>query len=543
MSFVHKFKDRGVSQMKKTLSALALSIAITPLGAAVYAEENTVEKQAGPYLNVQLLGVNDFHGQIDITRNVAGQPVGRADYLASYLKQREAENENTLLVHSGDMVGASSPTSALMQDEPTVEIMNELGFDVGTLGNHEFDEGVQEMMRLIDGGRHEKTGDFEGANFPYVAANVIDKETKENILPSYVIKNVKGAKIGFIGVVLSDTPDIVTPSGTAGIEFTDEAEAINKAAKELKKKGVESMVVLAHNPVEQTSTGEVFGELADMANTVDDEIDVMFGAHNHRNVNATVDGKLLVQAYSYGTAFADVDVKIDRRTKDIVEKKAEIVTTFQKGITPDVKITEIVKKAEEQVAPIINEVVGNAGTLLSGTDAYNGESVLGNVIADSMTEQTGTDFAFMNPGGIRDVINPGEVTWGELFNVQPFGNDLVTMTLTGAQIKELFESQWSTGREKMLQISGLKATFDMSKPIGERAVSMVKEDGTPVEAAQEYTVTVNNFMAGGGDGYTVLLEGKNQTINVTDLDALVNYFKKRETVTAQIEGRIVKINQ
>jgi 2',3'-cyclic-nucleotide 2'-phosphodiesterase (5'-nucleotidase family) len=530
-----------LGRMKKTLSAIALSLSLTPIGAAVHAEESS--NGVGHYLDVQLLGVNDFHGQIDITRKVAGQEVGRADYLASFLKEREAENENTLLVHAGDMVGASSPTSALLQDEPTVEIMNELGFDVGTLGNHEFDEGVDEMMRLINGGSHPKTGEFEGADFPYVAANVVDKETQKPILPPYTIKKVKGVKIGFIGVVLSDTPDIVTPSGTAGVEFTDETEAINKAAKELKKKGVKAMVVLAHNPVEQSSTGEVSGELAEMANTVDDEIDVMFGAHNHRNVNAVVDHKLLVQAYSYGTAFADVDLKIDRRTKDITEKKAEIVTTFQKGVTPDAKITEILKNAEEQVAPIINEVVGNASKLLSGESTYSGESVLGNIIADSMKEQTGTDFSFMNPGGIRDVINPGEVTWGELFNVQPFGNDLVTMTLTGAQIKELFESQWSTGREKILQISGLKATFDMSKPVGERTVSMTKIDGTPINPAAEYTITVNNFMAGGGDGYTVLLEGKNQTINVTDLDALVNYFKKRDTVTGEIEGRILKTNE
>jgi 2',3'-cyclic-nucleotide 2'-phosphodiesterase (5'-nucleotidase family) len=531
--------------MKKTLTALALSLALTPMGAAVQAEgipQKTTEYQHR-YIDVQLLGVNDFHGQIDITRKVAGQPVGRADYLAAYLKQREAENKNTLLVHAGDMVGASSPTSALLQDEPTVEIMNELGFDVGTLGNHEFDEGVDEMMRLIYGGSHPQTGEFEGANFPYVVANVVDKETKENILPPYVIKKVNGMPIGFIGVVFSDTPDIVIPSGTAGVEFTDETEAINKAAKELKAQGVEAMVVLAHNPVDQYK-GQVTGELADMANAVDDEIDVMFGAHNHRGVNAVVDGKLIVQAYSYGTAFSDVDLKIDPFTKDIVEKKAEVVTTWQDGITPDAAVSEIIKKAEEQVAPIINEVVGYTPQLLSGEGSYNGESVLGNVIADSMTEQTGTDFAFMNPGGIRDVVNPGEVTWGELFNVQPFGNDLVTMTLSGTQIQELLESQWvDPSREKILQISGLKVVFDMSKPVEERVVSMTKEDGTPIDPAAEYTVTVNNFMAGGGDGYTVLLEGKNQTINVTDLDALVNYFKNRDEVTGAIEGRITKINE
>jgi 5'-nucleotidase len=420
--------------------------------------------------------------------------------------------------------------------------MNEIGFDVGTLGNHEFDEGVDELKRLIYGGSHPKTGNFEGADFPYIAANVIDKKTKKTILPPYVIKKVKGVKIGFIGVALSDTPDVVTPSGTAGVEFTDETEAINKAARELRHKGVKAMVVIAHNPIDQDGD-KVSGELVDIAKGVDDEIDVMFGGHNHRSANAVVDGKLLVESYSYGTAFSDVDLKIDRRTKDIVEKKAEIVTTFQDGIKPDANVSSLIKKAEDKVAPIINEVVGHAPALLSGEGSYNGETVLGNVIADSMTEQTGTDFAFMNPGGIRAVVEPGDVTWGELFTVQPFGNDLVTMTLTGAQIKELLESQWATGEEKVLQVSGLKAVYDMSKPVGERTVSMTKQDGTPIDSNREYTITVNNFMAGGGDGYTVLLDGKNPTINVTDLDALVNYFKKRDEVTGSIEGRITKINE
>ncbi|MDR7073923.1 bifunctional metallophosphatase/5'-nucleotidase [Fictibacillus barbaricus] len=532
--------------MKKTLTALALSLALTPWGSVVNAEGKTHQEHkpkhtGNHYLNVQLLGVNDFHGQIDVTRKVAGQDVGRADYLAAYLKQRESENENTLIVHAGDMVGASTPSSALLQDEPTVEIMNEIGFDVGTLGNHEFDEGVDELKRLIYGGSHPKTGYFEGADFPYIAANVIDKETKKPILPPYVIKKVNGVKIGFIGVALSDTPDVVTPSGTAGVEFTDETEAINKAAKELKHKGVKAMVVLAHNPIDQTGD-QVSGELVDIAKGVDDEVDVMFGGHNHRSANAIVDGKLLVESYSYGTAFSDVDLKIDRRTKDIVEKKAEIVTTFHNGITPDANVSALIKKAEDQVAPIINEVVGHAPALLSGEGSYNGETVLGNIIADSMTEQTGTDFAFMNPGGIRAVIEPGDVTWGELFTVQPFGNDLVTMSLTGAQIKQLLESQWSS-EEKILQISGLKVVYNMAKPVGERTVSMTKTDGTPIEPGTEYTITVNNFMAGGGDGYTVLLEGKNPTINVTDLDALVNYFKKRDEVTGAVEGRITKINQ
>ncbi|MFC7370840.1 bifunctional metallophosphatase/5'-nucleotidase [Fictibacillus iocasae] len=526
--------------MKSLLSAAALSLALVPFGSAVHAEGVTA-KEENRYIDVQLLGVNDFHGQIDVTRKVANKPAGRADVLAAYINERERQNKNTLLVHAGDMVGASTPSSALLQDEPTVEIMNEMGFDVGTLGNHEFDEGVDEMMRLINGGSHPATGEFEGANFPYVAANVVDKNTGKNLLPSYTIKKVNGMNIGFIGVVLSDTPQVVIPSAVKDVVFLDEAESINKATKELKRKGVQSIVVLAHNPAEGDDTSPVTGELVDIANAVDDEVDVMFGAHNHRKLNAVVDGKLLVQSYSYGTAFSDVDLKIDPRTKDIVAKKAEIVTTFQEGITPDPAVKAIVDRAAEKVAPIINKVVGSAPAPLSAAGSYNGETVLGNVIADSMREETGTDFAFMNPGGIRADIEAGDVTWGDLYTVQPFGNDLVTMSLTGAQIKELFESQWvDPAREKMLQISGLKAVFKPSNAYGERTISMTKTDGTPIAADQTYTLTVNNFMAGGGDGYKVLLQGKNQQIAGVDLDALVHYFEKKGQVTGQIEGRIIK---
>ena len=282
---------------------------------------------------LQLLGVNDLHGQLD-TYN-ASLNAGGIEYLASYLKQREAENPNTLLVHAGDAVGASSPVSALLQDEPTITFLNELGFDVGTVGNHEFDEGVKEMMRLINGGSHPKTvekyGEFAGADFPYIAANVVDASTNENILQPYVIEQVNGVPIGFIGVALSDTPSIVAPSGVAGVKFTDETEAINKYTAELKEQGVETIIVLAHNPSTSKQDGTNPGEeLVDIANNVDDEVDVLFGGHNHSYTNTTVDGKLLVQSYSYGTAFSDVDLTIDPITKDVVNKKAEIVTTLSR---------------------------------------------------------------------------------------------------------------------------------------------------------------------------------------------------------------------
>lgn len=494
----------------------------------------------------QLLGINDFHGQLDTFNTKIN--AGGAEYLAAYLKKAESENpDNTLMLHAGDAVGASSPVSALLQDEPTIEILNEIGFDLGTVGNHEFDEGVEEMLRLINGGSHEKTaekyGEFEGASFPYIAANVVDEVTKEPILDPYVIKEVGGVPVGFIGVAYSDTPTIVTPSGVAGVEFTDEAEAINKYAAELKEQGIKAIVVVSHNPVKSNTDGTGAElELAEIAAAIDDEVDILFGGHNHAYANAIVDGKLLAQSFSYGTAYSDVDFEIDPVTMDIVKKEAEIVTAYRDGITPDAEIKAILDTYLEDVAPILNEVIGKTTNGISRDENADGESAMGNLIADSMREQTGTDFAFMNPGGIRAEIDAGEITWKEAFTVQPFGNDLVTMDLTGAQIKKLFEQQWGS-KERILKISGLKVTFDSSKPAGQRMVSIKTTDGNDLVDTQVYSVTVNNFMADGGDELAVLKEGTNRVVDVVDLEALVNYIEKYETVDPEIEGRITRLNE
>ncbi|MEI2356341.1 bifunctional 2',3'-cyclic-nucleotide 2'-phosphodiesterase/3'-nucleotidase [Mesobacillus zeae] len=498
---------------------------------------------AAKNFELQLLGINDFHGQVDTYNTKLN--AGGIEYLSAYLKEREAQNPNTLLVHAGDAVGASSPVSALLQDEPTIAMFNKLGFDAGTLGNHEFDEGVAEMKRLIFGGSHPKTaekyGEFEGASFPYVAANVIDSATKKPVLDPYFIKEVNGVPIGIIGVTFSDTPGIVIPSGVAGVEFTDEAEAINKYTAELKGKGVETIVVLAHNPAVSALDGSNPGEeLAGIASKVDDEVDVLFGGHNHAYTNTTVDGKLLVQAYSYGTAFADVDLTINPKTKDVVSKKAEIVMTDRSAITPDSEMKKLLDSYVSGVAPILNEVIGTTAAPITRSANAAGESAMGNLIADSMRHATGTDFAFMNPGGVRDEIDGGDITWKEAFTVQPFGNDLVKMNVKGSDIKTLLEQQWGS-KVRIMPISGLKITYDDTRAVGDRIVSMMKNDGTPISMNETYSITVNNFMAGGGDGYSVLAGISDKTVDVVDLDALISYIKDKGEVNPQIEGRVVKL--
>ncbi|GAX89547.1 bifunctional metallophosphatase/5'-nucleotidase [Effusibacillus lacus] len=530
------------------VTGLAAVLAVSPVAAAnpeLSAAAADAEAVKSQNIQVQILGINDFHGQLNVTRKVGGKDVGRADYLATYLKEREATNKNTLLVHAGDVVGASAPVSSLLQDEPTIEILNELGFDLGVPGNHEFDEGVDEMMRLIYGGYHPKTGKFKGAKFPYVLANVVDKSTNEPILPPFHVQVVNGVKIGFIGVVLSDTPSIVIPSGVKDVQFTDEAEAINKYAKLLKNKGVKSIIVLAHNPGTSRQDGSnPTGEAVEIANAIDDEVDVIFAGHSHQFMNAVVDGKLIVQSYAYGTAFSDVDLEIDKKTGDIVSKKTEIVTTFHEGKTPDPAIKAMIEKYEAQVAPIVNEVVGTAADDLPYDDRYEKEVAIGNLIADAQRATMKTDFSFMNPGGIRTSIDKGEVTWGELYTVQPFNNDLVKMTLTGEQIRKLLEQQWYTKTDgsiglRTLQISGLKYTRDKA---ARKILDITLPDGTPIDPKATYTVTVNSFLADGGDNFTVLKEGQNREVGPTDIDALVNYIKQlTQPFSAAVEGRITEV--
>ncbi|HEX6291617.1 MAG TPA: bifunctional metallophosphatase/5'-nucleotidase [Herpetosiphonaceae bacterium] len=513
------------------------SVLLTRLGAALVP------------LRMKIFAVNDFHGQLSTGRTVAGKPVGGAAYLAAYIKQRRAQTPYSLTVHAGDMVGASPPVSALLQDQPTMEFMNMLGFDVGTSGNHEFDEGIGEYKRLVEGGCHPTAGCWSGAKFSYLTSNVVDTKTGKTIFPAHKIVNVAGARIGFIGAVLKQTPEIVIPTGIAGLEFRDEADSINASVAELKKVGVRAIVVLIHqggNQAGNVPTGALTGAIVDIANRVDDEVDIIASGHTHQFTNAVVDGKLITQAFSYSQAFADIDVTIDRARRDIVEKKAEIVTTFNEGVTPDAEVGALVKKYEDQVAPLVNRVIGTAAARITNEQNAAGESALGNLIADAQRKAMGTQFAFMNPGGIRAPIEAGEVTWGELYAVQPFANDLVKMRLTGDQIYTLLNQQWqpqSDGsvRTRFLQISGLSYTWSDARAVGDKVVEVRGPGGTPIDRAASYTVTVNSFLAVGGDAFTILTRGTERVTGPVDLDALVDYVKVLpQPFNAAIEGRIVK---
>jgi 5'-nucleotidase len=524
-------------------------------------------------LRVKLLGFNDFHGQLEEGRKVSNRPVGGAAVLAAYLEAAQAGIEDqTLIVHAGDQVGASPPASALLQDEPAISFLNLLANPscsfadrlnpacnlVGTLGNHEFDEGRAELIRLLMGGNYPKgpflEDPYRGARFPYVSANVVDAVTGQPILPPYVVKRVRGVPVAFIGAVLKDTPTIVTPTGVAGLKFLDEADAINSYVPELKAMGVHAIVVTIHQGGTQTSytgptkaTATLNGApILDILKRLDDEIDVVVSGHSHAFTNALVPNAhgvsmLVTQAFSASTAYADIDLLIDPVTGQVASKTAKIVTTFADvapGQTRDPAVGAIVAAAQLSVGPLVSRVVGTATTAFTQTQNAAGESSLGDLIADAQRAALGTDFAFMNPGGIRANLDAGPVTWGALFTIQPFGNSLVKMSLTGEQVYQVLEQQWA-GQPfpRIMQISGFEYTWDPARPAGSRVLE-ARQGGVALDRAARYSITCNNFMAAGGDNFTTFVAGLNPVGGPIDLDALVDYVEARSPLSGGIDGRI-----
>jgi 5'-nucleotidase len=536
-------------------------------------------------VELKVLGFNDFHGRLAEGSRVGGRPVGGAAVLASYLRAAQMGKEDrTLIVHAGDHVGATPPESALLQDEPSIQFVNLLTNAacvsrhdqehcnvIGTLGNHEFDEGRAELLRLIRGGNH-ATGPFlqdpyPGAFFPYVNSNVFIENCDRNLIAPAVVRELAGVKVGVIGAVLKETPTIVTPAGVAGLEFRDEAESINVQVRRLQRQGVNTIVVAIHQGAPQspsytgpTDAGASVGTpISTIVSQLDDAVDLVVSGHSHSFTNALVPNEsghpiLVVQAFSYGTAYDDVALLVDRYTGEVVSKSASIVTTYsdvEPGATRAADVQAVVDAAVARVAPLVNQQVTTIGSDIVRTQNAAGEAPLGNLIADAQRAATGSDFAFMNPGGIRADLTyaasgtnaadtDGTVLWGELFTVQPFGNTLVRINLTGQQIVDVLNQQWTTNR--MLQVSGLTYTWDNALPAGSKVVEVL-DDGAPIDLGASYTVTVNSFLVGGGDGFTVFALGTNQVGGDVDLDALIDYLRTQaQPVAAPPLNRITKLN-
>jgi len=549
--------------------AVVLALVVTAFSLAM---SPALAKPPGT-VNVQILALNDFHGNLLPPSGSSGRVgtinAGGVEYLATHVNNLRALNPNTVVVSAGDMVGASPLLSALFHDEPTIEAFNLIGLDFNAVGNHEFDEGWDELVRLQEGGCHPVDGcldgdGFEGAEFQFLAANVTRKDNGKTIFPAYKMRAFAGAKIAFIGMTLEGTPSIVTPSGIAALDFHDEADTVNALIPELKKKGIETIVVLIHEggaPATFDYNGciGVSGPIVDIVNRFDDEVDVVISGHTHQPYNCVIDGKLVTSAFSFGRLVTKIDLTIDRATGEVTSMSADnrIVT---RDVPKDNLLTELIAKYQAIAAPLENRVIGSITATITRTNNAAGESALGDVIADAQLYATtdpgngGAVIAFMNPGGIRADFTyasspagegDGFVTYGESFTVQPFGNNLVTLTLTGAQIDTLLEQQFvgcgqPVGGQKVLQVSnGFTYSWSLSAPACNKVdPASIMLNGVQIDPTGSYHVTVNSFLADGGDNFSVLVQGTDRLGGAVDTDALEAYFVAFSPVAPGPQNRI-----
>ena len=529
-------------------------------------------------VNVQILAVNDFHGNLEPPAGSSGRifdPVlganvdaGGVEFLATHISQLRAANPNTVVVSAGDMIGASPLISALFHDEPSIEAFNIIGLDFNAVGNHEFDEGAMELARMQEGGCHPVDGcqdgdDFAGADFRYLSANVVWEHNGKTLFPAYKIKTFQGAKVAFIGMTLEGTPTIVTPSGVAGLQFLDEAETVNALVPRLKKQGIETIVVLIHEggfpaaPAPYNGCAGISGPIVDIVNNFDDEVDIVISGHTHNAYNCVIDNKIVTSAASFGRLVTDVDVTIDRASGEVTQMTAgNVIVT--RTVERHPLLTALVAKYRELSAPLANRVIGMITATITRTNNAAGESALGDVIADSQLAATtdpafgGAVVAFMNPGGIRADLTyepskaeqPGEVTYEEAFTVQPFGNSLVTLTLTGAQIETMLEQQFNgcgvQNANRILQVSnGFTYSYSASAaPCDKVDPASIMLNGIVVDPNASYRVTVNSFLADGGDNFAVLREGTDRLGGDVDLDALEKYLTANSPVAPGPQDRI-----
>ncbi|WP_256796152.1 bifunctional UDP-sugar hydrolase/5'-nucleotidase [Terrabacter sp. Ter38] len=559
-----------------------------PALAAPTAGPDTSKAPGKTQFPIQILSFNDFHGNLEPPSGSSGKiqtgpastnttDVGGVEYLATHLKQARVGHANTVTVAAGDMVGASPLLSAAFHDEPTVEALNSLGLEATSVGNHEFDEGYKELQRLQSGGCIDDgdgannqnscpAGTFTGAKFQYLAANVIEKATGKTILPPYWVKNFNGAKIGFIGMTLKDTPSIVTASGVAGLEFTDEVQTANALVPVLKKQGVNAIVVLVHQggtppantPYDYTCKGggslSADSPIIPIVKNLDPAIDMVISGHTHQPyVCAIPDAngvpRLVTSASSFGRLYNDTEVTYDRRTSDIVRPtEADSVNHLvTRTVTPDSTETKLIAKYKDLVAAIASKIIGTISADIVRTQSPAGESPLGDLIADAQLADpsvvTGGQTpvaAFMNPGGIRADLTytsskygeaPGAITYEEAFNVQPFNNYLVSMNLTGQQIYDVLNQQ-RTGKNAGSQAKTLQVnkgfTYTWSTATQQVVDGTVAINGTPVSKTASYRIVTNNFLSDGGDNFPAFQGGTAKYFGGLDIDAFANYLSKPE---------------
>jgi 5'-nucleotidase len=435
---------------------------------------------------------------------------------------------------------------------------------VATVGNHEFDKGQKAMFDLMYGTNNPPTNDwypspsYQGATYPYISANIINAKTEKPLFPPYTIKLVNNIPVAFIGAVLKNAADTMLPENAEGVQFLDEAEAINHYIPEIKSKGVKIIIVLIHEGGHQIpyegetkANTKVEGDINEIVNRLDDDVDVVMAGHTHQFLNAFIPNHngvniLVTEANSYSASFAEVTLQVDEKSHKVIKKSAQIITTYANqwpGTMPDEQIQKLVQLAENNVEPIINSYVGTLASPLSKKQNEHGESNLGNLIADAFRIMMETDIGLTNLHGIRDDMHAGTVTWGAVYSVQPFSNNMVAITLTGKEIYELFEEQWKGSSPNILQISGLTYTYDLQQPIGHRVVT-INHLGQPLIKEKTYTIATTNYLASGGGTFSVMKKAKIIRIGDNDHDTVINYIKQLpQPFAVAIEGRMKNVSQ
>ncbi|MEU5666370.1 bifunctional metallophosphatase/5'-nucleotidase [Streptomyces longwoodensis] len=579
------------SRRRRTYRMLAAAVTLASAGAlaAALPADAHDSKHSRPlpsrYQDVQLLSFNDLHGNLEPPSGSSGRvterqadgttktiDAGGVEYLATHLRQARQGHPYSVTAAGGDMVGASPLISGLFHDEPTIEALNKLDLDVTSVGNHEFDEGAKELGRLQDGGCHPTDGcytdtPFEGADFPYLAANVLNEKTGKPILKPYWVWKKKDVKIGFIGVTLEGTPGIVSADGVKGLQFKDEVETINKYAKVLQRQGVQSIVALIHEGGFPASSAYnydcdapgagagISGPIVDIAKNVTPAVDALVTGHTHNAYVCTVNDpagrpRMVTSASSFGRLYTDTTLTYDRFTGDIARtavKSANHVVTRDVPKAPD--MTQLISEWNTLAAPIGNRPIGYISADVPNTGT---ESPMGDLIADAQLAygkqlDPETDLALMNPGGVRAGLTyaakagegDGVVTYAEGFTVQPFANTVNLQDFTGAQVIQALKEQVSgsnAAAPKILQpSSGLTYTLDLTKAGADRVVTdSIRLNGAPIDPAATYRVATNSFLAGGGDGFTTLGLGTNDLVGTDDLAALAQYLTAGSSATSPI---------
>ncbi len=530
---------------------------------------------AKPPVLVKVLAINDFHGNLkpplggirikdpDHPGKTINVDAGGAEYLATAVAQLRARNPNHIFVAAGDLIGASPLLSALFHDEPTVQALSLMGLEAAAVGNHEFDKGSAELLRMQNGGCHPVDGckgpePFKGAAYHYLAASTVDVKTGKTLFPPYFVKSFEGIPVAFIGLTLKGTPGIVSPAGVAGLEFRDEVQTVNALVPELKRQGIEAIVVLIHEG--GIPTGDynecpgISGAIVDIVKGLDKAVDLVVSGHTHRAYNCRIDGRLVTSGDKYGTIVTEIDLVLDPVTRDVVSAQADNLIVRNAVFAKDPQQTALIARYDALAVNLARRPVGRIAAALPRDANPAGEHALGQVIADAQLEATrgaeagGAQIAFMNPGGIRAAIGmpaDGLLRYEDIFSVQPFYNNLVTMTLSGAQIMELLEQQWKGQVERrVLQVSaGFSYTWDAAQPPGRHVVpGSVRLNGQPLDPQAGYRVTVNAFMASGGDGFHVLKEGTDRRTGMMDVDALELYVKAHPTLAPGPLNRIARLN-